>query len=296
MNRTLNYFITDVFAVKKYSGNQLLTFLPGITISDEEMLAIAREINFSETTYILSDQADEMGYPVRIFTPGEEIPFAGHPTLGTAYIIQSKIIQKPVEQLKLNLKIGSIAVTFPQDGDGIIWMEQAAATFGKTLYKESLAPVLRLDNQDFDSDFPVEEVSTGFPFIIVPLKSLESLKECVLNRDLYFSLVNDAWAKNILVFCPGGYTDEQQLGVRVFPLFYGIEEDAATGSGNGCLAAYLVKNRYFKNDNIDITVGQGYELGRPSQIYLKATETAGEIIAHVGGKVTPIAEGTWYLE
>jgi trans-2,3-dihydro-3-hydroxyanthranilate isomerase len=290
------YYITDVFALEKYGGNQLLTFLPGSSISDSEMLTIAREINFSETTYILSDEADKDGYPVRIFTPGEEVPFAGHPTLGTAHIIQSKIIQKSVEQVKLNLKIGPIAVTFPQDGSGIIWMEQTPATFGKMLEKELLAPVLDLETHDIDSNFEIEEVSTGFPFIIVPLKSVDALKKCVLNRDLYFRLVKDAWAKNILVFCPGGYTQKQQLGVRVFPLFYGIEEDAATGSGNGCLAAYLVKNRYFKSDSIDIAVGQGYEMDRPSQIYLKAAGTEGRIIAHVGGKVITISEGTWYLE
>jgi trans-2,3-dihydro-3-hydroxyanthranilate isomerase len=295
MAKSLPYFITDVFSLGKYSGNQLLTFLPGDVISDDEMQAIAREINFSETTYILSDIADEEGYPVRIFTPGEEIPFAGHPTLGTAYIIQQQIINKPVERVRLKLKVGSIPVAFPEGESGILWMEQAVPTYGKLLVRDRLAPILGLQNHDLDPAFPIEEVSTGLPFLIVPLKSLDALKKCVVNRELYFRLVKDAWAKNILVFCPGGYTNEQQLAVRVFPLFYGIEEDPATGSGNGCLAAYLVKNRYFKNDGIDIAVGQGYELNRSSQIYLKAAETAGKITVQVGGKVIPIAEGTWYL-
>jgi len=295
LSKSLTYFITDVFSLGKYSGNQLLTFLPGDEISDSEMQAIAREINFSETTYILSDRAEVEGYPVRIFTPGEEIPFAGHPTLGTAYVIQQQIIHNPVEQVRLKLKVGSIPVTFPEGESGILWMEQAVPTFGKLPGRDRLAPILGLENHDIDPAFPVEEVSTGLPFLIVPLKSLDILKKCSLNRELYFRFAGDAWAKSILVFCSGGYTDEQQLGVRVFPLYYGIEEDPATGSGNGCLAAYLVKNRYFKNDTIDITVGQGYQLGRPSQIYLKAGEMEGKIKVQVGGKVIPIAQGTWYL-
>jgi trans-2,3-dihydro-3-hydroxyanthranilate isomerase len=295
LSKSISYFITDVFSLGKYSGNQLLTFLPGDIISDSEMQAIAREINFSETTFILSGIPDREGYPVRIFTPGEEIPFAGHPTLGTAYIIQQQIIKNTVSQVRLKLKVGSVPVLFPEGESGILWMEQAVPTFGKHIEREYIAPILGLQAQEVDADFPIEEVSTGLPFLVIPLKSLNALKKCVLNRESYFRFVNDAWAKNILVFCPQGYTNDQKLAVRVFPLYYGIEEDPATGSGNGCLAAYLVKNRYFKSDTIEIIVGQGYELRRPSQIYLKSGASEGKIKVQVGGKVIHIARGSWYL-
>ena len=296
MDRSITFCITDVFASEKYSGNQLLTFLPGPAITDQEMLSIAREINFSETTFILSEKSGQKGFTVRIFTPGEEVPFAGHPTLGTAFVIRQELIKHPVDMIKLDLKIGSVPVTFPKEPQNkLLWMEQATPEFGKKVVPEQVASVLGLATSEIDSEFPVEEVSTGFPFLIVPLKSLDTLKKCTLNRERYYYLVNDIWAKNILVFCPNGYNSEQQLGVRVFPLFYGIEEDAATGSGNGCLAAYLVKNRYFKSNDIDITVGQGYELGRPSQLYLRANELSGKFKVQVGGKVISIAKGTWYL-
>jgi trans-2,3-dihydro-3-hydroxyanthranilate isomerase len=295
MNNKPKFFITDVFGERKYSGNQLATFLDCDSLSDEEMQQIAREINFSETTFILSPEQKNGGYDVRIFTPGKELDFAGHPTLGTAFIIQKQIIQQPVEKVVLNLKVGQVPVSFPgkEKGDNTLWMDQIEPIFGETLDVGLMARVLSLNEDDIDTRWPVEQVSTGLPFIIVPLKSLDALKRALVVKERYLKLIEETWAQAILVFCPGGYTEQHDLGVRVFVDSFGIPEDPATGSGNGCLAGYLIKNRYFPSNTIDIQTGQGYEIGRPSLLSLRASEQDGHIKIAVGGQVIAIAEGWW---
>jgi trans-2,3-dihydro-3-hydroxyanthranilate isomerase len=292
------FYIVDVFAEEKYSGNQLAVILKTQPLSDDEMQRIAREINYSETTFILSGEGRNGGYDVRIFTPEREVPFAGHPTLGTAYIIQHEVIgKKPFETIVLNLKIGRIPVTpDPVAGNGPpaapLWMEQIPPTFAETLTPAMLAPVLGLKVQDIDRRFPIEVVSTGLPFIIVPLKSLAAVKQCRINQDKYLRLIEPLSAKAILVFAPETYHRENHLNVRVFVGYYGIPEDPATGSANGCLAGYLVKHRYFGQDEINIQVEQGYEIKRPSLIYLKAKRVElDEISIFVGGKVILVAKG-----
>jgi trans-2,3-dihydro-3-hydroxyanthranilate isomerase len=284
------FYIVDVFAEQKYSGNQLAVFRNAANLSTDEMQTIALEMHFSETTFILSDEPRDGGYDVRIFTPGEEVPFAGHPTLGTASVIRQEIVGQPVEQVILNLQIGQIPVTF--DGD-ILWMRQVAPQFGQALDASQLAPVLNLDENDFDSRFPIEEVSTGLPHIIVPLKMMDGLKRAHVDRERYFALIKDLWAKAIMIFCPGGYNAEQALGVRMFADCFGIAEDPATGSGSGCLAGYLVKQRYFGANEINIRTGQGYEVNRPSTLYLRAADRGDDIEVYVGGKVVKVAEGVF---
>jgi trans-2,3-dihydro-3-hydroxyanthranilate isomerase len=286
---TKSFYIVDVFAEQKYSGNQLAVFCNAAHLSTAEMQAIAQEMHFSETTFILSNDVRDGGYDVRIFTPGEEVPFAGHPTLGTAHIIRKEIIGRPVDKVVLNLQVGQIPVTFGQDG--ILWMEQIAPKFGQVLENVQLAPVLNLNQDDFDPRFPIEEVSTGLPHIIVPLKTLDGLKRARVDSVRYLALVDNNWAKTIMIFCPGGYNEKQSLGVRMFAEYFGIVEDPATGSGNGCLSGYLVKHRYFGADSIDICVGQGYEVGRPSTLYLQAQAKTDCIAVSVGGKVVDIAQG-----
>jgi trans-2,3-dihydro-3-hydroxyanthranilate isomerase len=284
------FYIVDVFAEQRYSGNQLAVFRNAANLSTEEMQTIALEMHFSETTFILSDEPQGGGYDVRIFTPGEEVPFAGHPTLGTAHVIRQEIIGRPVERVILNLQVGQIPVTF--DGD-VLWMEQIAPQFGQTLEIGQIAPVLNLDERDFDPRFPIEEVSTGLPHIIVPLKALDGLKRAHVDRERYFALIENTWAKPIMIFCPGGYEEVQALGVRMFADCFGIAEDPATGSGGGCLAGYLVKHRYFGDAGVGIRTGQGYEVNRPSTLHLRAADRGDVIEVHVGGKVVKVAEGVF---
>jgi trans-2,3-dihydro-3-hydroxyanthranilate isomerase len=287
------FYIVDVFAESRYTGNQLAVFRNGNGYSDNEMQDIAKEMNYSETTFIISDEPRDGGYDVRIFTPAEEVPFAGHPTLGTAFIILREIVSRPLERIVLNLTVGQIPVTFDYRGDILdnIWMQQKPPQFGETLAREDMAAALGLDPDDIDASFPIQEVSTGLPFIIVPVKTLEAVKRARVRRERFFPLIEQREAKAPLLFCPVTYRDENDLNVRVFVDYYDIPEDPATGSANGCLAGYLVKHRFFGSDFIDIRVEQGYEIGRPSLLLLQSEEQDDEIAVRVGGKVIMVAEG-----
>ena len=285
----LPYYIVDVFAEQKYAGNQLAVFRSARGLSGDEMQKITREINYSETTFILSDEQNNGGFDVRIFTPKEEVPFAGHPTIGTAHIIYNEILQGRAEKVLLNLKVGQIPVTF--SGEGYCWMKQIQPVFEQQHQPAVLADILGLDAAEIDERFPIEEVSTGLPFFIVPLKNIAALKKAKVDREKCFDLIKNTTAKGILVFCPETHEPQNNISVRVFVDYYGVPEDPATGSGNGCLAGYLVKHRYFGQDPINIRSEQGYEIGRPSLLLLKAEQSGADINIFVGGKSITVAQG-----
>jgi trans-2,3-dihydro-3-hydroxyanthranilate isomerase len=282
------YYLVDVFAERRLEGNQLAVFICDKGISDTEMQKIAKEMNFSETTFITSIE----NYDVRIFTPDMELSFAGHPSLGTAYVIQKEIIKSNIKTLLLNLKIGQIPILFKYKSGETdeIWMEQNVPAFGQFFDPELIANSIFLDEEDIDIRFPIQEVSTGLPFIIVPLRSLDALKRARVEREKFFDLVENTNAKSILMFCPETRKKGNHLSVRVFTEVPGFE-DPATGSGNGCLAAYLAHHQYFGKDSVDIRVEQGYEVGRPSLLLLRASEKDGKISVSVGGKAFIIAKG-----
>ncbi|MCP4450298.1 MAG: PhzF family phenazine biosynthesis protein [Planctomycetes bacterium] len=279
------FYMVDVFAEHKYSGNQLAVVTESDGLSSDEMLQITREMHFSETTFICSDEQPNGGFDVRIFTPGEEVPFAGHPTLGTAYVL-SKVLQKQDSSpVLLNLGVGQIPVT--QRGD-LFWMTTNAPSFGQTYAIEDFASILNLETQDFDSRFPIQVASTGLPFVIVPLATLNALKRSRVNVEALIKLIPDAReSREILAFAPETHDSGCQLSVRVYVPLFGIQEDPATGSGNSCLAGYLSEHQYLGNHTVDIQVEQGMEIDRPSRLYLKAGKTI-----QVGGKVQLIAKGT----
>jgi trans-2,3-dihydro-3-hydroxyanthranilate isomerase len=287
--KRLPFYFVDVFTEKKYAGNQLAVFRGSGELSSTEMQQIAREINFSETTFILSDEPTQGGFNVRIFTPQEEVPFAGHPTIGTAYIIRNEILGGNVEQVNLNLKVGQIPVTFSQSG--YAWMQQIQPTFGPQHKTDTLANLLGLETAEIDGRFPVEEVSTGLPFFIVPLKDIADLKKAKIDKEKYLELIKSTQAKGILVFCPETHEPGNDISVRVFVDYYGVPEDPATGSGNGCLAGYLIQHRYFGQESIDIRSEQGYEIGRPSLLLLRAARRDTNINISVGGKCVLVAQG-----
>lgn len=290
----IQYSIVDVFSKGKYTGNPLAVFKNAGALSDREMQQIANEIHFSETTFILSDSKKDGGYDVRIFTPAEEIPFAGHRVLGTAFIIQNEIEKAPVDHLTLNLKGGHIPVSINHQ-ENRLWMKQGEPAFGRMVDSVEMSDVLSIHKDYIDDRFPIQEVSTGLPVIVVPLKSLEAVKNVKINQEKYIALIEQLDAKAIIVFSSETYGSENDVNVRDFAPYYGIPEDAATGSSNGCLAAYLVKYRYFERREINLRSEQGYEIGRPSLLFLKAEETDEGIDVFVGGEVVKMAQGEWFL-
>lgn len=292
----LTFYIVDVFAERRYAGNQLAVFRNASGISDSEMQLIAKEMNYSETTFILSDEERNGGYDVRIFTPSTELPFAGHPTLGTAYVIQRDIVKEAINAIVLNLKVGQIPVTFNYSEGHVdtLWMKQLQPVFGQTFDADLISQILNLESRCIDDQFPVQDVSTGAPCIVVPLKTLDALRRARISRRKYYELIKEIQAKTLLIFCPETYNKENDLNVRFFADYFGVPEDPATGSANGCLAGYLVKHRYFRRDQINIRVEQGFEIGRPSLLFLKAEAKTGKIDVHVGGKVVLIAKGEFF--
>jgi len=300
MSRLRPFHIVDVFTDTKYAGNQLAVVRNAADFPEEDLQRFAREMNFSETTFIMVNEADVAGqsdipFKVRIFTPRTELPFAGHPTLGTAFVIQQYIIRRLVSKVILDLKVGPIEVTPEYDGDKIklLWMKQNEPKFSKSTFRsESVAKALGLEKSDIETSFPIQEISTGVPFIIVPLKSMRALKKSRPIADRFSIVVQKTKAKAILIFAKGSHGTKSTLSVRMFSPPLGVIEDPATGSANGCLAAYLSHNRYLGSDVVDIAVDQGYEMGRPSTLLLKTTPDGKNTNVQVGGQVVPVAEGT----
>jgi trans-2,3-dihydro-3-hydroxyanthranilate isomerase len=305
MMNNIRFLILDVFATEKYTGNQLAVCLDAGDLTDVQMQQIAREINFSETTFVTDSQPVNGGYNTRIFTPTTELPFAGHPTLGTAFAIQQQIAKERIdsrsetqcERVNLNYQVGQIPVdlNYVDDRLDILWMHQQQPKFFDPLAIDKIAAVIGVDATDIDTRYPIEPVSTGLPFIIVPLKTLAAVSRAKLDLSLYHQAVANLPAQAILVFCPETVDASCQLHVRVFTECFGVPEDPATGSANGCLAAYLAKHKYFGNSKIDIAVEQGVEMGRSSLLYLRAEYTPASCQVSIGGRVIHIASGEFIL-
>jgi trans-2,3-dihydro-3-hydroxyanthranilate isomerase len=293
----LDYWILDVFAETKYTGNQLAVIKDtgdNGEIPSETMQAIACEMHFSETTFVSPVPETDGGYRTRIFTPSEEIPFAGHPTLGTAFVVQQLFVQETVDAITLNEVAGRIPVSFTYYGDSpaILWMQQLQPTFGDLHDAGEIAPLIGLDLEDIDPSFPIQEVSTGLPFTIIPVRTLAAMQKARTNLDRYVEYTKTTEADGLLLFCPETHDSDNQVNVRMFAEGYGIVEDPATGSGCGCLAAYLVRHQYFGTSSIDIAAEQGTEIGRPSRLYLKVMDSGDAIDVRVGGRVVLVARGT----
>ena len=285
----MKYYIADVFAEEKYQGNQLAVFIPDHEVTGKEMQQIAREVNFSEITFIVTGKQDNGGYGVKIFTPDTEVPFAGHPTLGTAYIIHKIIEKGKSDKVLLNLQVGAIPVTIGDDG---LTMKQNEPSFGMIIENvETIAGILNINAEDIRADYPIRLVSTGLPFFIVPLKTLDAVKRCAINHHKYQHFLDNIYKCGILVFTPD---TEFDLRARVFMDDTGFLEDPATGSANGDLAGYLLKYNFFNNNKIKYTVGQGQEIKRPSLIRVEADKTGEAYNILVGGNVHIVAEGEWY--
>jgi trans-2,3-dihydro-3-hydroxyanthranilate isomerase len=217
------------------------------------------------------------------------VPFDGHPTLGTASDVQLDVLKVFVPVVTLALQVGPIRVSFeygPQ-GPERLWMVQNAPVFGDLLEKQIIARALGLAVEDIT--FPPQVVSTGLPFIITPLASRTALRKARLTSEPEFLAQLPVQA--LLLFCEETVSASNHLHARVFAHQYGVPEDPATGSANGCLAAYLVQHRFFGGEEIDIRVEQGHDLGRPSLLYLRAGRQGEGIRVQVGGKVIMVAKG-----
>ena len=284
----MKFYIADCFAEEKYQGNELLVVIADRFVSDREQQQIAREINFSETAFILSGKQDNGGYDVRIWTPSVgEVPFAGHPTLGTAYVIHRFLERGQSDIVKLNLKVGQIPVVIRENG---LTMSQKAPAFGEIIPKEEIAEVFGISPGKISDDYPVQWVSTGLAAVIIPLKDRETLSRVRTNREAFerYILRHPASYCSHLFF-----TDTGNKTFAARCLMEDYLEDPATGSANGDLAGYLLQHDYFNRSDIDYTVIQGEDMGRKSVLRIHAGKKADAWTIEVGGQCHIVACGEW---
>ena len=315
----------DVFSSRPLEGNSLAVFFDGRGLSDAEMQSIATEMNLSETTFILpgdgavgeTDMERERGVRVRIFTVQEELPFAGHPTLGTAFALRG---QTGAREVKLNLNVGTVPVRF-SDGakdDGarkdsgqasgkpapgqpaFAEMTQVNPVFGALHSREAIAQATGLQVEDFDDSLPIQTVSTGLPYTVTPLKSLAVIQNLRLDMNRAAEYLAKRDSKFFYFVTRETVDREARLHARM--LFYN-GEDPATGSAAGCTAAWMVAHGVAKPDE-QVMIEQGLEMKRPSRIFVRASREPGPNPMHnhnrivnvrVGGNAVEVLRGEVFL-
>lgn len=296
--RRFPYVQMDVFTSQRLEGNQLVVFTDARGLSDAEMLALARETNLQETTFVFprgtaTDRRD--GVKVRIFFPAGELPFAGHPTLGTSNVLRMQDPSRPSTVL-LDLKAGKFPVAFHDDtlGGAFGEMTQLDPVFGKTHDRTRVAQVIGLRPDDLDPDLPIQTVSTGLGFVVVPLRTLKALQSLHLDFDR-----NDAYlqaaGENALDF---HYITRDTGDSKVCLRARNIDrfgEDPATGSASGCAAAWMVKYGVIKPEELTL-IRQGIEANRPSEIFVRASKDGDRVHnVRVGGYAVKVLEGVAIL-
>jgi trans-2,3-dihydro-3-hydroxyanthranilate isomerase len=286
---TLPFYIVDVFADAKYAGNQLAVFLDAENLSSDQMQTIAREINFAESTFITKRDAQNNRADVRIFSPAHEMQFAGHPIIGTSWILMHKVFENTPENIKLNVPIGPIAIHSTEE---LIWLKAAQPKFWDIFSKDEFSAFSNLKKEDFENQFPIQEVSTGSAFVLVGLSSKRALENLVLDKDK-----TDNWLKKNCKTTHRGLYFYYLEGSKLFSRMLCVEnnqlvEDAATGSASTCLQAFLLK---YHQPELEIINYQGDYIGRPSQIHFKGKVTNNQFEIQIGGKAQFVAKGEWEL-
>ena len=298
-SRNFEYAVLDVFAERPLEGNALAVFTDARGLSTAEMQSIARETNLCETTFILPRSPEverERGIHVRIFTVREELEFAGHPTLGTAsWLHLNHSILRGADKITLDLRVGPIPVSFSseQDGLGVYGtMRQNDPSFGSIHDPAPTAAALGLSPADLDLNLPIQTISTGMAFCIVPLRSLEVSARLAIPQPLAQAYLANSDAK--FFHCIVRASAESGADWHDRMQFYD-GEDPATGSASGCTIAYLVRHGLVPSGH-PIILEQGVEMLRPSRIYVQATSD-GTLVrdVHVGGRTIPIATGHFFL-
>jgi trans-2,3-dihydro-3-hydroxyanthranilate isomerase len=290
---THRFYIVDVFAERPYSGNPLAVVVGKEALSDETMQRIAAETNYSETTFVTPDPEEDGGYRVRIFTPAREIAFAGHPILGTAWIIRQHVLPEASGPVRLNLAVGQVPVTFELSAEGkeVAWFLAPPVTLGSTCARDPIAAALGISLEDIEDRFPVQQISTGTAAMIVPLRSLDALRRSKLDLDAFAALGAEGFPPLVYIFCRQTHHPQNDLCARFFFEAHGVREDPATGNGAAFLGAYLLEHQFFSEPSLSLRIEQGYEIRRPSLVMLRTRMVDGSREVSVGGYVIPTVRG-----
>ncbi|MBT3921191.1 MAG: PhzF family phenazine biosynthesis protein [Nitrospina sp.] len=286
------FYQVDVFTDRIFGGNPLAVFTNGNSFQEDQLQKVAREMNLSETTFVYPPTRDEADFDVRIFTPSREIPFAGHPTLGTAFVLRrnESVTSDPI---RLNFKGGIIPVWAENDKGTM--QHPPAKMLHKLNHSESIAKALGLSIDQLDDTLPVQVVSTGFPALLVPVISLKAMQEIVLNLQTLKEVMGPLGIDMIYPFCRETVHTQNTVHSRAFAPSLGISEDPATGSVAGAMGAYWASLEK-SNADLTMTIEQGYEMERPSLINVEISKQEGEAQQiRVGGQTQAVFTGMMLL-
>ncbi|MSQ77211.1 MAG: PhzF family phenazine biosynthesis protein [Nitrospiraceae bacterium] len=302
--RTLKFYQADVFTDEPFGGNPVAVLPDAAGLTDEELQKVAREMNLSETVFVFPPTDPKAAAKVRIFTPKQEIPFAGHPILGTFYLLgklKQISLTEPITSLFYECNIGVFPIEMHVHKNDIlrVVMTQPKPEFLGTVDSPDVLPAianaLGMDKRAIsDAKFPIEVVSTGLPVIIVPVRTLTAVRSIVPNPTAIIDLCRRHGANGIMVFTTVTVDEFSTVHTRMFASPIGILEDPATGSASGALGAYLVHNGVVEVAiTTEIIAEQGYEMDRPSRIIIQV-ESDDDMIQEVkvGGEVVMVIEGT----
>lgn len=298
----LAFLTLDVFTDRTFGGNPLGVFPDAAHLPSALMQRIAREMNLSETVFLGPPESGGHAR-VRIFTPGVEVPFAGHPTVGTAIHLASLLDDAPdtgTSTLVLEENVGHVPVDVRfEKGDPVfarfttaLLPEHRASPVGD----DDLARMVGLDPSDLHPDLRPEMVSCGLPYYVIPLATVHAVERALLDIAAWRTLVSHAWAHHVYILAPAGPGSDADLRVRMFAPGSGVPEDPATGSAAAALGGYLSRADGCEAGTLHWTLEQGIEMGRPSTIHVEADRSGGETVAvRVGGSAVFVSRGVLSL-
>jgi trans-2,3-dihydro-3-hydroxyanthranilate isomerase len=300
--RTYRFVQVDVFTDTMFRGNPLAVVLDASGLSDDEMQSIAREMNLSETTFVLPSQRLDCVARVRIFTPGLELPFAGHPTIGTSYVLAEQgLLPAGAQEIVLEEGVGPVPVRFEGDpaAPRFAWMTHPPATFDPEVQdRAAIATALDLSETDLLDRAPIQIGTTGAPFLYVPVRDQATVDRVTLNPLLLPRHLFSPAANGVFIFAPDPDRSARRVYCRMLGIdSLGIAEDPATGSASGPLGVYLLKHGLIQGDDeVHIVSEQGTRMGRQSFIHIRIRTSGDQIAAiEVGGSTVPVLEGTLRL-
>lgn len=307
--RTLRYVTADVFTSLPFTGNQLAVVFGAEGLPTETLQAITREFNFAETTFVFAAERPDTTRRVRIFTPELEVPFAGHPTIGTAHVlVATGEVTAAGDEMTVVLgeNVGPVPVRVRLSGGMPVHGQLTTAQLPEERVEvtdlDALASTLSLSADDFVGGAHAPAgVSCGLPFLMMPLKSTTAVAKARLNMEAWHRVLHGTWAAWPMVFAMAHDDDQStwpahtrgaDIRARVFVPGSTVPEDPATGSANACLAGYLAA-RTPRDGLLQWEVAQGVEMGRPSRLSIEAHKSAGVVDAvRVGGATVVMCEGT----
>jgi trans-2,3-dihydro-3-hydroxyanthranilate isomerase len=300
--RSYRFLHVDVFTDHLFGGNQLAVFPDGRGLSSETMQAIAKEMNFSETTFVLPPGEDDRSgtdMRVRIFTPGSELPMAGHPTIGTTFALaQIGVIAPARERIVFGLGIGPtpVTMTWTDRELNFAWMTQATPVFGEPIADRACAAAAIGLPETAIASFPVQVVSCGLPYVLVPLATRQAVDSAVLNVSAYDRLATVAGGRDlngVFLFSTERAQDNATAYSRMFAPAIGVFEDPATGSASGPLGCYLVRHGLVPPGQAGHMISrQGVKMGRPSRVHIRVAGAPDTITdVKVGGASVLVGDG-----